>query len=38
MRREAVTELTLRGQGGGPRIRSLDWGPLVPRRILDGWG
>jgi phage terminase large subunit-like protein len=26
----AVTELTLRGQGGGPRIRSLDFeSPLV---------
>jgi phage terminase large subunit-like protein len=28
----AVTELTRQGQGGGPRIRSLDFGgPLVPR-------
>jgi phage terminase large subunit-like protein len=28
----AVTELTRRGQGGGPRVRSLDWGPgaVVP--------
>ncbi len=33
----AVTELTLRGQGGGPRIRSLDFGgPLVPKGILGG--
>lgn len=35
----AVTELTLRGQGGGPRIRSLGGdGPLVPKGILGGWG
>jgi phage terminase large subunit-like protein len=31
----AVTNLTLRGQGGGPRIRSLWDGPLVPKGILD---
>jgi phage terminase large subunit-like protein len=33
----AVTELTLRGQGGGPRIRSLDWGPglLMGRGISE---
>ena len=34
----AVTELTKRGEGGGPRIRSLYDGPLVPRGILGrGW-
>ena len=34
----AVTELTARGQGGGPRVRSLDWGgrPVVGRGILGG--
>jgi phage terminase large subunit-like protein len=32
----AVTELTLRGQGGGPRIRGLDFGgPLVPTGISE---
>ena len=30
----AVTELTARGQGGGPRIRSLWDGPVVPKGIL----
>jgi len=30
----AVTELTQRGGGQGPRIRSLGEGPLVPRGIL----
>ena len=31
----AVTELTRRGEGGGPRIRVLDWGPpLAPKWTL----
>ena len=33
----AVTELTKQGQGGGPRIRSLDWGPgLLAGRGISG--
>jgi len=34
----AVTELISRGQGGGPRIRSLWDGPLVPKGILTRRG